>query len=118
MIPAILQHPPHEGIGTADYEIPLPAVESGKKLILRFGTGFREPTKNGVRFAIVIDGKEVWSTEQKDLEPVAHELDLSDWAGKTLPLSLHVDALNNAEYDWSGWVRPQVVIVEAGESSG
>ena len=115
MIPAILQHPPNEGVGTADYEIPLPALEDGKKLVLRFGTGFREPTTNGVRFTILIDDKEVWSTEQKTLEPVDYELDLSDWAGKTLPLSLHVDALGNAEYDWSCWVRPQIQTV--GESA-
>jgi len=117
MVPAILQHPPNEGIGTAAWEIQLPALENGKKLVLRFGTGFREPTTNGVGFTILIDGKEVWSTEQKDLEPVDHEIDVSDWAGKTLRLSLHVDALGNGEYDWSGWVRPQIVIVPR-EGSG
>jgi hypothetical protein len=117
MVPAILQHPPNEGLGTAAWEIQLPALENAKKLVLRFGTGFREPTTNGVRFIILTDGTEVWSTEQKDLEPVDHEIDVSDWAGKTLRLSLHVDALGNAEYDWSGWVRPQIVIVAAGGNS-
>ena len=114
----LLQHPPDDGLGDATFPVPLPALENGKKLVLRFGTCCSDPTANGVGFTVLVDGKEVWSTEQKDLEPVNHELDLSDWAGKTLLLSLHVDALNNAEYDWSGWVRPQVVAVEAGESSG
>ena len=106
MLPAILQHPPNEGVGTATYEIPLP--ENGKKLVLRFGTGFREPTTNGVEFAILVDGKEVWSSEQKDLAPVDHQLDLSGSAGKTISLTLRVDALGDAAYDWSCWVRPQI----------
>ena len=112
MIPAVLQHPPNEGLGEATFEIPLPALQNGQKLVFRFGTGFREPTKNGVRFAILVAGDPIWTIEQKELAPVDHQLDLSRWAGRTIALTLLVDALGNAEYDWSCWVRPQIEIVD------
>ena len=64
-----------------------------------------------MRFAIVVDGNEVWSGEQKDLAPRDLQLDLSSWAGKTVPLTLRVDALGNAEYDGSCWTRPQIALV-------
>ena len=104
----ILEHPPDEGVGDATYEIPLPASENGEKLVLRFGTCFSAPTTNGVRFAVLVDDKEVWSSEQKDLAPVDHQLDLSSSAGKTISLTLRVDALGNGAYDGSCWVRPQI----------
>ena len=66
----ILEHPPDEGVGDATYEIPLPASKNGEKLVLRFGTCFSAPTTNGVRFAVLVDDKEVWSSEQKDLAPL------------------------------------------------
>jgi len=104
----ILEHPPTEGVGDATYKISLPAEENGKKLVLRFGTCFSESTANGVRFAVLVDGKEVWSAEQKDLAPVDRQLDLSGWAGKTIALTLRVDAMGDDAYDWSCWVRPQI----------
>ena len=104
----ILEHPPDEGVGDATCEIPLPASKGGEKLVLRFGTCFSAPTTNGVRFAVLVDDKEVWSSEQKDLAPVDHQLDLSSLAGKTISLTLRVDALGNGAYDWSCWVRPQI----------
>ena len=105
----ILQHPPeNEGNGDATFEIPLPASKSGEKLVLQFGTCFDAPTANGVRFTVLVDGKELWSVEQKDLAPADHQLDLSGSAGKTISLTLRVDAMGNGAYDWSCWVRPQI----------
>jgi hypothetical protein len=106
----LLQHPPDEGLGDATYQVPLPTLESGKKLALRFSTCFREATANGVGFTILVDGKEVWSGEQKEMAPVEHSVDLSGWAGKTIALTLRVDALGNGAYDWSCWVRPQIEV--------
>lgn len=108
----LLQHPPDTGLGDATYEVPLPALESGKKLALRFGTCFRERTANGVGFTVLVDGKKVWTGEQKDMAPVDHSVDLSAWAGKTIALTLRVDALGNGAYDWSCWVRPQVAVTD------
>jgi len=107
----LLQHPPDTGNGDATFEIPLPALENGKKPVLRLGTCFIRPTTNGVRFTVLADGKEAWSSEQKDLDPVDHEVDLSGWAGKTVSLTLRVDAMGNGANDWSCWVRPQIAVV-------
>jgi len=107
----ILQHPPEAGVGDATFEIPLPALEDGKNLVLRSGTCFSQPTENGVRFAVLVDGDEVWASEQQTLAPADLQLGLSRWAGKTISVTLRVDAMGNGAYDWSSWVRPQVRIV-------
>jgi len=108
----ILQHPQEEGVGDATYEIPLPRLENEKELLLHFRTCFKEPTANGVRFAILVNGQEVWSSEQKKLAPENHELDFSGWAGKTISLTLRVDAMGDGSYDWSCWVRPQITFTK------
>jgi hypothetical protein len=61
---------------------------------------------------VLVDGKKVWTGEQKDMAPVDHSVDLSAWAGKTIALTLRVDALGNGAYDWSCWVRPQVAVTD------
>ena len=113
---SILEHPPKAGVGDATYKIPLPVLENGKKLVLRFGTCFNAATVNGVRFAVLVDGQEIWSGEQKELLPADHQLDLSGWAGKMISLTLRVDAMGNDAYDWSCWLRPQVETVAAKKS--
>lgn len=45
-----------------------------------------------------------------------HQLDLSGCAGKTISLTLRVDALGNGRYDGSSWVRPQMEV--SGETPG
>ena len=80
--------------------------------MLRFATGFAGPTDDGARFAIVIQGREVWSGHQKELAPIDHEVDLSAWAGQTIRLTLRVGAQGNERYDWANWVRPQIFVEE------
>ena len=78
--------------------------------MLRFATAFTGPTENGVRFAILIDGKEAWHATQKTLPPTDHTLDLTGYADKRIRLTLSVDALGDAAHDWANWVRPQIVV--------
>jgi hypothetical protein len=106
---SIFHHPPARGHGDATYDIPLPALGAGERLVLRFATGFTGPTDDGVRFAILVDGAEVWAATQKELAPVDHKVDLSRWAGKSTKLTLRVDPLGNEKYDWANWARPQIV---------
>ena len=107
----IFQHPRAQGHGDATYEIRLPTVEQGERLVLRYATGFTGPTADGVRFAVLVDGAEVWTTTQKEIPPADHEVNLSAWAGRAIRLTLRVDALGNDTYDWANWVRPQIVVV-------
>jgi len=106
---SIFHHPPAQGHGDATYDIPLPALSAGEKLVLRFAIGFTCATDDGVRFAILVDGGEVWGATQKELAAVDHALDLSAWAGKSVKLTLRVDALGNEKYDWANWARPQIL---------
>lgn len=105
----IFQHPAAEGDGDATYSLELPALAAGQRLRLRFATGFTGPTENGVRFSVLVDGRYVFESEQTTLSPVRHEVDLSAWAGHTVPLTLRVNALENSVHDWSVWVRPVIV---------
>lgn len=126
-VATILHHPPAEGDGTATFELKLPANE---KTTLTFATVIAAPTVDGVRFSILVDEKEVWS-ETKTLflplktadektghegilptqDPFAdHRVDLSDYAGQTIRLTLCVNALSDSDYDWANWVRPQIVL--------
>jgi hypothetical protein len=106
----IFHHPPEKGVGDATFEIPLPVLKENDRLTLRFGTAFTGPTANGVRFSVLVNGKEAWTTTQKELPPVEREVDLSAWAGKTIQLTLRVDGLGNIQHDWANWVRPQVLV--------
>ena len=110
----IFHHPPAQGPGDATFTISLPEPAPGERLLLRFGTGFTGPTTDGVRFAVLVEGKEYWSHQQRELAPVDHELDLSGWAGRRVRLTLRVEAGPTDSYDWANWVRPQVLVVKAG----
>jgi len=109
----IVQHPPEEGVANATFEIALPDLQKGKKLVLQFATCFTQPTANGVGFTVLVNDKELWSEEQKERPPVKRRVDLSGWAGQTIALTLRTDALGNGAYDWSCWVLPQVAFIDA-----
>jgi len=126
-LPAIYQHPDNEHDGDATFEIALPA---DKKTNLKFATVISGPTANGVRFSILVNGKEIWNETktvflnekaseskpaQENVLPTAnpfsdHTLDLSDYAGQRINLTLRVNALGNSEHDWANWVEPRVVL--------
>jgi hypothetical protein len=105
----IFQHPQEQGDGDATYELELPAVPPAGRLRLRFATGFTGPTQNGARFTVLVEGQNLFSTEQTSTKPVRHEVDLSAFAGRTVSLALRVNALGNSTHDWAVWVRPVVV---------
>ena len=110
--PSIFHHPPTTGTGGATFRVPLPPLENGKRLLLKFYTGFTAETENGVEFAVLVDGHETWKAVQKDVNPEAREIDLSQWAGREVPITLRVDALVNTGYDWAQWVQPRILVEE------
>jgi len=107
---SIFEHPKARGHADATFEVPLPALKAGRKLTLRFGTALTGPSEDGVRFAVVVHGEEVWSATQREQRTVERAVDLSRKAGSTVKLTLRADALGNERYDWANWVRPQVVV--------
>jgi hypothetical protein len=128
LVRTLFQHPDGLHDGDATYEIPLPPPAPGKKLLLKFGTVISNRSQDGVRFAVLANGEELWSqTKTVFLAPESPEakpqdnllpgsdpfsdvgLDLSPYAGKTLRLTLRVNALGNNRYDWANWIEPRVV---------
>ncbi len=126
----VLQHPNREGDATAVYEVPLPLIAEGEKLLLKFGTVVTQKSANGVRFSVVVDCSEKWNetkttyllppdeaakTAQDAILPGQspfsdHLVDLSGSAGKTIELTLRVNALGDHNHDWATWVEPRIVV--------
>src|SRR5690606_29805388 len=106
---SIFHHPPAQGYADATYDLTLPAVAPGERLLLVFATGFTAPTSDGVRFSVLIDGQELWSAAQSTLPAIDRELDLTPWADTRVELTLRVDALQNHSFDWAHWVRPRII---------
>ncbi len=110
--PSIFHHPPERGVSTAAYEVPLPPVPKGERLVLRFYTGFSGKTANGAAFAVLVNGRKIWHAIQTEQPPIARTLDLTSWAGTQAEIALQIDALGNTSYDWAHWVHPKVVVEE------
>jgi hypothetical protein len=109
-IPTLFHHPPKEGVGDAVYRLSLPTVPPGKRLELRFGTGFTGETRNGVRFTVLIGGKEVWTAEQKTVPFQKRTVDLTPFGGREIELTLRVDGLGDISSDWANWAEPRILI--------
>jgi Domain of unknown function (DUF4838) len=106
----IFQFPPEEGFGEGLYRFSLPETSEDQRLTLRFETGFARPTVDGARFAVAVDGEEVWNWEQQQLEPLPHAVDLTPWAGRTIALGLRLDCIGSTANDWAQWVHPRVYL--------
>jgi hypothetical protein len=108
---SIYQHPPLDtGIPEATFTIDLPEVKGRQRLVFRFDTAVTHPDSDGVGFAVLVDGKELWAAEQRPGKATAHEVDLTAYTGKTVKLTLRVDQLGNARGDWANWVGPVVEV--------
>jgi hypothetical protein len=128
LVRTLFQHPDGAHDGDATYEIPLPALTAGRKLVLKFGTVISNRTQDGVRFAVLANGKALWSEartaflapDSPEAKPQSNvlpgedpfsdqTLDLSAYAGQSIRLTLRVNALASNTYDWANWVEPRIV---------
>ncbi|MBI2300204.1 MAG: hypothetical protein HYU66_14875, partial [Armatimonadetes bacterium] len=111
LYPTIFQHPPapEKGFGEATWRITLPAAK-GRRLVLRLGTVVTGPTDDGVRMAVLVEGRGLWSTVQaKQGQPQMAAIELTAYARRTIALTLRVEARANVTGDWANWLRPVVV---------
>jgi len=98
-------HPPDFGRTSIDYVLQLPEKES---ISLEFAVGLRDGAKSeGVVFVVEVNGAEVF----KKLVTApdgwhSARVDLSRFSGKTILLSLVVDADGSYYYDWATWAQP------------
>jgi hypothetical protein len=129
LVRTIFQHPDGRRNGDATYEIPLPTQPQGGRLVLKFATVISNATGDGVRFAVLVDGSEVWHETQTLFLPPAggevaaahdaiapgrdpfsdHVVDLTAHAGHTIRLTLRVNAIGDNSNDWANWVEPRVI---------
>jgi len=98
-------HPPHNGRTSLDYLFLLP---DKKPITLAFAVGLRDGSKSdGVIFIVEANGRELYRrrvTGPDGWHPA--EVDLSEFAGKVLLLSLVVDSDGPYYYDWATWAEP------------
>jgi len=93
---SIGMHPPYRGgVGNVgvQYRVKLPET---KPIALSFFTAMRdtfppEPPSDGVTYRIKVDGKTVYEKHDAEKTWVAHEADLSEFAGKEILLTLESD---------------------------
>jgi hypothetical protein len=127
-LPTIYQHP-KEGDADASYTINLPKAAKDKKLVMRFGTVVTNKSDDGVKFSVLVDGKELWNlTQMSYLAPAGSEsksaqssimpnqpifkdtiLDLTQYAGKTITLTLRVNPIGGIANDWANWIEPRIL---------
>jgi hypothetical protein len=128
----VFQHPEASNDGDATYEIALPPAKRGKKPVLKFGTVISNKTRDGVRFAVLVNGKVLWSATKTTFalpealatqslqdsilpgnDPFSdHSLNLEEYAGQTILLTLRVHAVEDSTYDWANWVEPRIMMVK------
>ncbi|MEO0476728.1 MAG: DUF5722 domain-containing protein [Planctomycetota bacterium] len=106
-VEAILLHPlrADKPAATATYTVELP--KEGKP-VLRFKS-FREKNKgDGVVFRVRVNSKILFKKTVNDKAMRDHEVDLSEYAGKTIKLTLEVDPRKNNNYDGALWLNPAI----------
>ena len=104
---ALSLHPPPNGRTIADYWLKLPA----EPVQLRTAVGILDGSKStGVGFEIQVNGRSVFT---KSLKPasgwIPAEVDLSEWAGKPVLLSLISDSEGDYTFDWAVWGTPVIM---------
>lgn len=112
---AIFQHPPSTVI--------FPAFVIGLNATLKFGCGIREIAwpliKDDVNFSISVEtetGRELLfqtalnrRERYSDCKWQRHELDLSQYEGRSISFVLQTDAKRSTEYAWAAWADPKIV---------
>jgi hypothetical protein len=107
-MPALAAHPPIGGSTAVDYLLTLPKSPPAE---LSFSAGIQDGAKgtNGVAFVVEVNGQEAGRQEVAGPDgwhPV--RVDLGAYAGRTILLSLVVDALGDATCDWARWGAPRL----------
>ncbi|HZO84416.1 MAG TPA: hypothetical protein VFC26_04340, partial [Verrucomicrobiae bacterium] len=111
---ALFEHPAHGKPARVEFKVALPRPGSGELLLLSFETALADgitlsPGVDGVRFAVEIDGKRIFEHSCRETRWTPHMIDLAEFAGRTVNLSLITDEIGNSSYDWAVWGTPRVL---------
>ena len=113
--PSIYQHPlysPSEA--TLDYSLGLPELKEHEQLFLAFSIGISDGVNltgsdDGVSFSLRANGKTIFRQAHAKTEWAAHAIDVSQFAGRPVALTLAVYSLRNSSYDWVLWGEPAIL---------
>jgi hypothetical protein len=118
---ALFEHP--KGVGKparVSFPLRLPAVSRGERLLFAFDVALSDgvpwatvsPAPDGVGFSVLVNGKKAYDQVWKQSKWHPGAIDLTALAGQKAELSLLVDALQTASYDWALWGRPRLLRVK------
>ncbi len=104
--PALNMHPPDGGVSRADFPLRLP----DQPAVLTGFTGIRDGSKSeGVRFIVEVNGQSLLDRHMLPSSWQPLNVDLADYAGKPVVLTLKVDSEGSFAYDWAAWGEPRLV---------
>src|SRR5690242_2444276 len=113
---ALFEHPLAVGRpARVNYELDLTRTPAQGPLLLAFEIALSDGIKpgagaDGVRFVIQINGRQLFSAETVETRWQPHVVDLTEFAGQHVRLTLATDAQNNTSYDWALWGNPRILV--------
>jgi hypothetical protein len=119
---ALFEHP--KGVGKparVSFALRLPVLARGERLLFAFDVALSDgvpwaaadPKPDGVGFSVQVNGKTAYSQTWRQSAWHPGAVDLTARSGQRVELSLLVDALTSANYDWALWGRPRLLRVTA-----
>ncbi|MEM1209525.1 MAG: DUF5722 domain-containing protein [Planctomycetota bacterium] len=101
-------HPPQpdEGVASVTYTLDLPRRQG---LALVFQTHVHDRTRDGVIFSVEVNGRTRVRREAMNSRLQDHRVSLSQYAGRTVQITLKVDPKKNNSHDWATFVSPLIV---------
>ena len=104
----IFQHPPQNGSSELSYLVTLP--KSGN---LQFVTSMAmkkgSARSDGVTFRVLINGQEVFAKEKQGVDGFEElTIDLNQYAGQTIVITLVTDSGDTSAYDYAFWGDPLI----------
>jgi len=104
----IHMHPLPHGENAGTFAVALPKVPRGSKLLMTFTTQVNAQSQDGVRFIVLVGGKEVFNHVQKDNRQAEQSINLTKFAGSTAEITLKVHCIASQGWDDSSWGSPLI----------
>ncbi len=109
LVSSIYQHPPEKGWSELTFRLILPEKPKGKKLVIAWEAMVDNDASTGVRFRLLINGKERWNEVcMPRVAPKPGEVDLTSLAGQEILVTFGTEANGNMTGDWANWIQPVI----------
>lgn len=111
----LFEHPKVPGTpARVRYALELPTLSADELLLLAFDIAISDGVTwgqgaDGVRFALEINGRQVFAGKSASSTWESHSADLTAWAGQTVQIDFLTDALSNTSFDWALWGSPRLL---------